>query len=111
MSNIEVIQDCEVARLIWEGQVAYCKDEKSAVSVESVAWSFCENGTEPDYRRSLWRAIRTVKHMTAAQVAVWVADPNGQNTHFRILSNKERNAVQALKVKNAQVKLPEDHFK
>jgi len=111
MSNIEVIQDCEVARLIWEGQVNHCRDEKSAVSVESVAWSFCENGTEPDYQRANYRARRTVKHMVAAQVAVWVADPNGNNTHYRVLSNKERNAVQTLKVKNAQVKLPEDHFK
>lgn len=111
MSNIEVIQDCGLARLMWEGVVNHLKTDSSAVSVESLTWAFCENGTEPDYRRAEHRAFRTVKHMVAAQEAVWVADGKGRNTHFRVLTFKERVAVQSLKVKNASVKLPEDAFK
>lgn len=110
MSHVEVIQDCEVARLQWECAVAHHKSEKVAVSVESVAAEFCAAGTEPDYRRAWRRAVVTVKHMVSAQGAVWVADPEGRNTHYRILSYKERAAVQALKVKNAAVKLPDEFF-
>lgn len=111
MSNIEVIQDCGLARLMWEGFVNHLKSETTAVSVESLSFAFYENGTEPDYRRAEHRAFRTIKHMVASQEAVWVSDPKGRHTHYRVLSFKERLAVQALKIKNASVKLPDEHFK
>lgn len=111
MSNIEVIQDSGLARLMWEGVVHHIKEEQAAVSVESLMWAFHENGTELDYRRAEARAHRTVKHMVAAQEAVWVPDARGRNTHYRMLTFKERIAVQSLKVKNAGVKLPESAFK
>lgn len=110
MSNIEVIQDSGLARLMWEGVVHHIESEKAAVSVESLMWAFHENGTESDYRRAEHRAYRTIKHMVAAQEAVWVPDAKGRNTHYRVLTFKERIAVQALKVKNAGVKLPESAF-
>lgn len=111
MSNIEVIQDTGLARLLWEGTVQHLKQEHVSSSVESLIWAFYENGTEPDYRRAEHRAFRTIKHMVSAQEAVWVTDSKGRNTHYRCLTFKERAAVQALKVKNASVKLPEDAFK
>src|SRR5512135_48720 len=111
MSNIEVIQDAGLAFLIWEGLVHHIKQEHAAVSVESLMWAFHENGTEPDYRRAEHRAFRTIKHMVAAQEAVWVPDAKGRNTHYRCLTFKERQAVQSLKVKNAPVKIPESAFK
>lgn len=111
MSNIEVIQDTGLARLYWENTALHLKRVDVSVSVESLIWAFYENGTEPDYRRAEHRAFRVVKHMVAAQEAVWVSDGKGRNTHYRLLTLEERNAVQSLKIKAASVKLPEEAFK
>ncbi len=111
MTSIEVTQDTGLARLIWEVFVNHRKDEMSAVSVVDLASSFRNNGTEPDEQRSSYRARRTVRHMVAAQEAVWVKDPQGHNTHYRMLTVKERLDAQGLKIKAAKRAPSEENFK
>jgi predicted phosphoribosyltransferase len=111
MSKIGTIHDTGIARLIWEGHVFKTRDEKSAVSVSEVAEAFRENGTELDHHRAYHRARRTIADLTTAQEAVWVTDPDGLNTYYRMLTFKERVAIQDLKLKSAKPKVHEDNFK
>ena len=110
MSNIEVMEDCGVVELIWEKVANHAKSDKVVASIISVATAFAEEGTEPDWQRAYGRARKTVRGMVSAQKAVWVADSEGRNTCYRILSFKERSASHALKVKHAGVKIPDEVF-
>lgn len=110
MSKIDTIQDSGLARLMWEGVALHLKEEKVACSVESLATAFSDNGTERDFRRAWYRAVRTLKDLVAAQEAVWVADRDGHNNHYRMLTFKERIEVQVTKCKAAGLTLPVGAF-